>query len=147
MKFNWGKGIILTCGVFITGILVMVTISMTKNVDLVTPNYYEKEIKYQEEINRLNNTNNLKDSVKFDISESIINIRFPAATGNSIINGDVNFYRPSDLKKDFKVPLSVDSNFETAIDISSIEKGLWRVKVTWNMDGVDYLNNITFLKQ
>jgi hypothetical protein len=146
MKFNWGKGIIIACAVFIAGILAMVAISMTKNIDLVTPNYYEKEIKYQEEISKINNTNNLKDSVKIDIGESLMLVRFPAVSEKSIIKGEIIFYRPSDSKKDFKVPIEADKNFETAIDISSIEKGLWKVKMNWNMDGVDFEQHY-FLKQ
>jgi len=147
MKFNWGKGIILACAVFVAGILAMVAITMTKNVDLVTPNYYEKEIKYQDEINRLNNANNLKDSVKFFVSESAIVINFPAINENSKIAGEIFFYRPSDSKKDFKVQVSTGKDFQQSIDIGMIDKGLWKVKVSWNRNGVDYLNNTTFIKQ
>ncbi|HEY3252042.1 MAG TPA: FixH family protein [Ignavibacteria bacterium] len=147
MKFNWGKGIILACGIFITMILVMVAITMTKNVDLVSPNYYEKEIKYQEEINKLKNTNNLKNQVKFFVAESEIVISFPSLSENSKIGGEIFFYRPSDLKKDFKMQVSPGKDFQQAIDISKIEKGLWKVKMNWNMDGIDYLNNTTFIKQ
>jgi hypothetical protein len=51
---SWGKGIILVFVVFVLGIGVLVYRSMTKNIDLVTTNYYEKELKYQEQIDKRN---------------------------------------------------------------------------------------------
>lgn len=147
MKFSWGKGLLVSYIVFIIIVLTMVGITITKDVDLVTPNYYEKEIKYQEEINKINNTNRLKDTVKFEISETALLIRFPVISESSVIKGEVIFYRPSDSKKDFKVNVEPDKEHIQIFDITNIEKGLWKVKVNWSMDGTDYLSNSMFVKQ
>ncbi len=61
---SWGKGIILVFVIFILGIGIMVYKSMTKNIDLVTSNYYEKELKYQEQIDKINNSNRLEEKLK-----------------------------------------------------------------------------------
>lgn len=147
MKISWGKGLALAYGGFVILVLAMVGITITKNVDLVTSNYYDKEIKYQEEIDKINNTSRLKEQVKFDLGETSLLISFPALSAGSVIKGEVNFYRPSDSKKDFKVPIETDKDFKQVFDISNIEKGLWKVKVNWNMDGMEYLSNNTFVKQ
>jgi hypothetical protein len=147
IKFSWGKGIFIAYAGFAIAVIIMVTISMTKNVDLVAPNYYEKEIKYQGEIDRINNTNRLKEQVKFEISEPILILSFPANSISSVITGDVVFYRPSDSKKDFKVNIKSDKQFRHSIDLSGIEKGLWKIKVIWNMDGTDYLSTSIYMKQ
>ena len=147
MKFNWGKGLILAYAVFIAGVIIMVTISISKDVELVTPNYYEREIKYQEEIDRINNTNKLPEQVKFDVSESLLILSFPAVSYGGAINGEISFYRPSDSKKDFKVNINAGSDFKQAIDIRSIEKGLWKIKMFWNMNGKDYLSTNSIVKQ
>jgi len=43
MKFNWGQGLVIANAVFTAGVFIMVSISISKDVDLVTPNYYDKE--------------------------------------------------------------------------------------------------------
>jgi hypothetical protein len=147
LKFSWGKGLLVSYLVFIIIVLTMVGITITKDVDLVTPNYYEKEIKYQEEINKIINTGRLKDTVKFEVSESSLMIHFPVISESSTIKGEVNFYRPSDSKKDFKIQVMPDKEHKQVFDITNIEKGLWKVKVNWSMDGIDYLSNSMFVKQ
>jgi len=147
LKFSWGKGLVVSYIIFMVIVLTMVGITITKDIDLVSPNYYEKEIKYQEEINKINNTTMLKDTIKFELTETSILVRFPAILENSVIKGEVNFYRPSDSKKDFKVQIAADNEFKQVFDISKIDKGLWKVKVNWNMDGIDYLNNTVFVKR
>ena len=147
MKFSWGKGIILAYTGFIVLVLTIVGITITKDVDLVTPNYYEKEIKYQEDIDKINNTGRLKEQVVFEVSGSSLNVNFPSPVSSPVIKGEVNFYRPSDSKKDFKVQIETDKDFRQSFDISKIEKGLWKVKVNWNMDGTDYLSNSMFVKE
>jgi len=74
---SWGKGIILVFVVFVLGIGILVYRSMTKNIDLVTTNYYEKELKYQEQIDKINNTNSLKEKIKIEYNGSVILITYP----------------------------------------------------------------------
>jgi hypothetical protein len=91
---SWGKGIILVFAVFMIGIGVMVYKSMTKNIDLVTKDYYETELKYQEQINKINNTNSLKEGLKLEYNGKSIIINYPA--DKSKISGEISFYKPSD---------------------------------------------------
>ena len=65
MKISWGTGIAATYIIFVLATLGMTYAMMTKNVDLVSTNYYEKEIKYQEQIDKINNTSGLNDKLKF----------------------------------------------------------------------------------
>ena len=53
MKFNWGTGIVLAFAAFIVFILYFVVLSTrdpASNHDLVTEDYYKKELKYQEDL-------------------------------------------------------------------------------------------------
>jgi len=147
MKFNWGNGLVLAYGAFTSVIIIMVSISISKDVDLVAPDYYNKEIKYQEEINRINNTNKLPNSVKFEVSENEINIAFPVNSLSSVIKGEILFYKPSDSKKDFKVNFGEEKNFNVNVNTHSLDKGLWKIKILWNMDGVEYLSESTFFRK
>ena len=91
---SWGKGIILVFVVFVLGIGVLVYRSMTKNIDLVTTNYYEKELKYQDQIDKINNTNSLKENIKIEYNGNVILITYPAVQKD--ISGEISLY-PSAL--------------------------------------------------
>ena len=56
MKFNWGWGIFIVLVLFIAFIGNLVYKSSQVRVDLVSENYYEKEIKYQHQIESEKNT-------------------------------------------------------------------------------------------
>lgn len=147
MNFSWGKGLVIAYAVFMAGIAVMISISVSKDVDLVAPNYYEKEIKYQQEIDRINNTNKLPKRVEFVINGDILLINYPAGSTRSVITGEIIFYRPSDSKKDFSLKVEPGNDFIQDINIAFLEKGLWKIKLMWNMDGINYLDMNSFVKQ
>ena len=46
----WPLGIILTLAAFITGTVGLVVMACSQRVDLVSPDYYERELKYQGQI-------------------------------------------------------------------------------------------------
>jgi hypothetical protein len=140
MKMNWGKGIIFIYAVFIAGIGFMVYTSMTKDTELVTKNYYEKELKYQEQINKINNSNGLNKKIKIETMPNRLVIIFPDDILSNSINGEVSFYRPSDSKKDFSIPVKVSKNSEQEVNTEQLPRGLWKVMVNWNSGGVNFYN-------
>jgi hypothetical protein len=75
---NYGKRIIVAYAIFILGIASLVFISMRQKIDLVTDNYYEKEIKYQDEIDKKNRTNLLKEKLLITRTGNEIFIKFPS---------------------------------------------------------------------
>jgi hypothetical protein len=135
---SWGKGIILVFAVFMLGIGVMVYRSMTKNIDLVSDNYYEKELKYQDQINKINNTNSLKDGLKISSTGNAVIISYPE--GKNKISGEVTFYKPSDAGSDFKAIIEPGTDMKQVINTEKLTKGLWKVQINWAMDGKDYFN-------
>lgn len=116
----------------------MVYKSVTKNIDLVTPNYYEKEIKYQEQINKINNTNSLETKLAIEATVGAVVLSYPFT--KSIITGEIAFYRPSDAKSDFKTAIEPGIDAKQVISTASLKKGLWKVQVNWEMDGKDYFS-------
>jgi hypothetical protein len=119
------------------GMTLMVYISVTKNIDLVTPNYYDKEIKYQEQINKINNTKSLKEQLKIQYSEGNLLFLFPSEGSPE---GKISFYRPSDAKKDFQMPIRTNEEFKQHVETGRLQRGMWRVQVEWSMNGKEYFN-------
>ena len=59
MKFNWGTGITIFFLSFVVFMLFMAYKCFQTDFDLVTEDYYAKELVYQETIKKLNNEKNL----------------------------------------------------------------------------------------
>ena len=60
---NWGYKILMVYILFVAGIMVMVFMSSTQNTDLVTTDYYEKELVYQQKIDQISRTSALSAKV------------------------------------------------------------------------------------
>jgi hypothetical protein len=147
MKMSWGKGIIIVIGAFISGMTIMVYTSVKNDTELVTKNYYEKEIKYQEQIDKINNSKGLIKNLKIEALSDKLVIKFPDEEKGNDINGEILFYRPSDAKKDFTVPVELGKNSEQVITTGEFEKGAWIVKVNWSSKGMNYYNEETIMVQ
>ena len=133
MKWSWGKGIVLAMLGFIGFILYFViTMSTDKKYshDLVTEDYYAKEMAYQKEIDAETNTENLVgkiDSKK--VSDGWL-ITFPTEFDTSKVKGTLAFYRPSNQQLDFEVPL-VFTDHEVRIPDKNLIGGRWDITIEW----------------
>lgn len=136
MKISWGVKIIIAFIIFAAGIGTMVGISMSKNIDLVAENYYEKELKYQERIDMINRTNSLTEKPIIENVSGTIKIKFPDFKENA--TGKINFYRAMDKKKDFSVDISKDENGVQVIPTERMDKGNWKAEIIWVMNGKEY---------
>jgi len=139
-KFSWGTGIVIGIITFVVISVSMTVIFMTQDVSLVSDNYYEKSLTYQDEIDKQSRTNALDEQVKINFNGEIINILFPVEYLNKNISGEIYFYRPSDSKLDFKMPLDLNEEGNQMILVKDFEKGFWRVKLSWTMNGSGYYN-------
>lgn len=139
MKLNWGKGIFAAYTVFMIVVLGTVAFTTTVDVDLVADDYYEQEIKYQNEIDKKNRTNQLTEQVDVILEKENVKISFPK-NSYEYISGKINFYRPSDEKLDFSLDIKIDSTVSQIIPRGKLAKGLWKVKVDWRHFNQEYLN-------
>lgn len=108
------------------------------NHDLVTEDYYKKELGYQKEINAEEEANALPESIKIQKTENGLLIIFPEQQEYKDINGTVSLYRPSNKHLDFNFPISL-SNAHLLIPDNSLLDGRWDIKVLWNYKEKEYL--------
>ncbi len=131
MKLHWGTGVVIAFLVFAAGILTMVSISMNREVDLVSDDYYQQELRHQDQIESAKRSNMLAEQPRIGVSNSAVTLKLPSMFSASGTTGTLTFYRPADRKKDFIVPLRLDSSNSQIVTSASLQKGLWRVKVRW----------------
>ncbi len=148
MKINWGTGIVIAFGLFITFILYFVFKVQTNSSydnELVTEDYYKKEQQVQGDIEKQQTANKLEHKVIVVKREEGILIKFPSDFDYKNIKGKVSLYRPSSQKLDFEIPISLSST-NLLIPKSNLVSGLWDISVDWEYENVNYLNkeNIYF---
>ncbi|WP_299525478.1 FixH family protein [uncultured Lutibacter sp.] len=141
MKWNWGTGIVVGMIAFVSFIMYMV-ITMSTNEkyshDLVTEEYYAKEMAYQTEIDAETNTNNLKENIEGNKTHDGWLLSFPKGLEASKIKGKVFLYRPSNQQLDFDFPI-VLSGSNLLIPDKELMDGRWNITIEFTYNNEDYL--------
>jgi hypothetical protein len=134
---NWGTKIIIVYCVFVAGILLLVFKSSNEKIDLVTPDYYAKELKYQDEINDVKRADKLSVPVSCKILNGQLMVQFPAEFVNKPISGKILLYYPADKDKDIEKSFSVTDAI-VAIPVSATAHGLHEIKINWKSGNIAY---------
>lgn len=139
----WPVSIIAFFTVAIVGCVVFVVFCNLHPTDLVAKDYYEQELRFQGQLDRMNRANALagQASVLYTADRKQITVSIPGVQGSSGVVGKVELYRPSSAGLDRMVALEVDGEGHQVIDATKLAPGLWNVKVTWVAGGQDYFIN------
>lgn len=114
MKINKGTGIVITIIAFMSFILYFVITMSTDKAfayDLVTEDYYQQELKFQDEIDAEQNLANLKEEVTITSTQEGLQIKFPSNFSKEKLQGKVFLYRPSNKQLDFEIPISISNTY------------------------------------
>lgn len=135
----WPIAIIAFFIVFASFLATFVVWALGQKQDLVTENYYEQEIRYQEQLDRLNRTQAqaVQTTVTFDAVRHCIVINLPAAQAAGA-SGKIQLYRPSNARLDHEVPLAINAGGMQTLDAKAMAAGLWKVRIHWSVNGQDY---------
>ena len=147
LKISWGNGIVIAFGVFMSVNVLTAVYLMNQDVNLVSEDYYDEEIKYQQQIDRMERTSRLEKKQIVSFDGSIVKIKIPKSVLSKRLTGEIYFYRPSNSKSDIKIPLITDTLGVQVIPVERLEKGLWTIKVTWLSIGKEYFSEDRILIQ
>jgi hypothetical protein len=145
MKMNWGNWIFVSFALFAGFITTLVIVCVREDISLVSKDYYQEELVYQDQIGRIENASLLavKPSIKV-ISEHAVQISFDQF--NKIEKGELRLFRPSDaaMDKNFHIPAS---NTQTQVfSTETMHKGMYRARMVWTMgDKEFYIEEVIFI--
>lgn len=140
MRINWGAGLVIAMVLFIGFILFFVVQIMTDpqhDYDLVTEDYYSREMVYQEELDAESNSHALANNIVSRRTDDGWVFVFPEEIDGSKVSGKVILYRPSDKKLDYELPLTLTEN-EFMIPNDNLVAGRWNATVIWDYEGKQY---------
>lgn len=132
-KFTWGHGVAVALGSFIAFILFMIFIFSNgqQNSELVSDNYYEDELVYQQVIDAKKNAEQLIEKPTFKQIPAGIKILFPTAVLPETRKVDFELFRTDDANLDVKKELALDASNTLLIPKQVISKGSYTLKIKW----------------
>lgn len=139
MKINWKALIAALYVSFISMILLLVGMSAGQKIDLVTDHYYEEELKFQGKIDKTQRAAALAEPMTWNITESSLQMHYPAAFADSAISGQIRMYCPSDNRNDRQFAVHAKNSGQT-IALSQIPAGHYKIQVDWKSGNETYWN-------
>jgi hypothetical protein len=136
----WPYAIIGWFVIFASALAAWTTVALRQKIDLVRPDYYEEEVHFQGQLDRLNRTAAIRSEVaiNYDSPRREVTLLLPAAHLSPRPAGQIHFYRPSNASLDFEVPLALDAAGLQRIGADALLGGLWKVRVQWSAAKRDY---------
>jgi len=139
-KFHWGHGIVLTFIVF-AGFMTYFYVNMSRQtIDLVGDHYYEDGQKFQQKLDIIAHTNELKTKVSLELDQTkeIIACKVPGQTKQL----KVDFFFPADASKDKHFTFEQPDSLEL-ISTKNLVKGKWKVTISYLKENKPYLQEST----
>ena len=138
IKFNWGTGIVIFLILFFISIGYRIYLSTLHPVDLVSEDYYPKEIAHQTQIDKEKNTTTLNEKIIIEDTPDTITVTFPKEIIGKDVSGFIYFYRPSNSELDKRFDIVLNENLEMKFPASDFEAGKYILQIDWSMDGTPY---------
>ena len=140
-RFNpWPISIVGFFGVAILGCGAFIAFCSRHPADLISPNYYEEEIRYQGQIDRIQHAQqqSAQGAVRFDGATKRITVFLPSGSSGAAPAGRIQLYRPSAVNLDRELKLETDSSGAQSFDAATLLPGLWKVRVSWTVADQGY---------
>ena len=131
---NFGKWIVIAFVLFALFIGTLVTVCVREDISLVSKDYYKEELAYQEQINRISNTQTLKvKPIVSKTNENGLQVLF----AEGIDKGTLKLFCPSNKNMDRSFAL--DSSIQIqSFNIADLQRGMYRAKISWSMAGKEF---------
>lgn len=137
--WNWGTGITIAIIVAASLMIFLVYKSMNVTFDMVEKDYYAEELKFDGKMKATENTHLLSSPLSINETDELIIVSLPKECIGKTDNGTLTFYRPSAKDLDLFIPFTANDDGNIIVEKTKMQKGLYRMKASWNMDGKDYL--------
>jgi len=143
VKIGWGTKIAILYIGFVLLIITMVIMCINQKVDLVSDDYYQKELVFQDRINETKNADALSEKITHVITVKNMELKFPSVFKEKKVSGEIVFFRPSDASKDYKTPVKLNDDRQQFIPLDKLSKGMYKMQIDWKANDSSYFNEET----
>ena len=133
-SFNvWPYAIFGGYGLFACIMIGTVIVLSRERVDLVTPEYYANQIKYEAHLDATRAA--ARPGYAFligEIKDGVVRLVRPSAVTEPL-SGTATLYRPSDKDKDVSRPIELGEDGGMNLAVAGLQPGVWRLKLEWEV--------------
>jgi hypothetical protein len=138
-QLSWGYKITIFYLSFVVGILFLVYKANGEKYDLVTDNYYEESLTYQDVVDQKSNVARLSAPLVISHNADVVTIQLPEEFKGRKSTGELYFYRASDAARDVRLPLSVEGT-DIRVALPKPVSGAYELKLSWQSNGQHYFH-------
>jgi hypothetical protein len=135
---NWGHKIAIVYGLFVAFMIGMLIMSMNYDNDLVTEDYYAKELAYQDKIDAGQNLVQADFDVVVKMVDGKLKLVFDRLPAAKTVSGEVKFYKPDNERMDETHPIIMETNSNEMEISSKGKRGRYKVQVTFEVEGQSF---------
>lgn len=139
MKMDWGKGIALSFVIFAMLLAYLVYKTGEVTSEMVTDNYYEKELEYNAQYDARKNVLDLTQKPTIELTGTELVITYPAEAVSADTRGEVYFYSINNVAKDRLFTFKTDSVNRQVFSKEMLVSGNYNIQLKWTTDSVEYL--------
>jgi hypothetical protein len=134
---SWEKGIVIVFIGFALFIGTLVTVCMRQEMSLVSADYYQQELDFQSQIDRVENTSMLKDLPALLVVQDSLKLFYKSLP--TVTNGILKLTRASSSRHDasFGIPVN-EKRIEVSYPLSNLPRGRYKGSFSWTMEGKEY---------
>jgi hypothetical protein len=136
IKWNWGTGLTIAYSSFVVFMLSMVYLCTQQHFDLVSDDYYEQELKFQQVIDGTRNEQLLERQTSLGMANGVVTVTLPMEKIDE--GGKVVFYKPDNAT--FDKTIALNGTNRASIPVSELKSGQYKVKAIWKSEGKPYYN-------
>jgi hypothetical protein len=137
MSMNWGNKLILVFIAFAGLMFIMVYKAMNTRFELVSKEYYQDELRYQDKIDGRANAAEIGSVTIASENENLV-LQLPQELSGQTIKGEAWFYCKTDAVKDLKIPLNIDVHGRQTIAKKNLPAEKYLLKLTWETSEKKY---------
>jgi hypothetical protein len=130
------KWVVVAFVLFALFIGTLVVISVRQDVTLVSKNYYQDELRHSEKMTKQVNAAELSEQPQITFEENSVKVMYPLLS--NFESGQLMIQRPSDARLDQQFEIQSGVGDTQVFELKVWERGLYRVSLTWSMDGKEY---------
>lgn len=133
---SWGNKLVLVFIAFTTLIGTLVYKAVHTDFDLVTPEYYQEELKYEDHIDAMQNAARLSEvTIRQDAVNVVVTL--PKEMEGYKVDGKAWFYYNASAEKDRQISFST-LNGTASFSKEDLAKGNVLLKLSWNSGTENY---------
>lgn len=137
IRIHWGVAVAIFYTAFALSTVGFVAFAMTRDVQLVSDDYYAQALDHDTRMLARANAEALGQAVAIGVEGGEVRLRFPV-TMASRVRGTATLYRAADARADRTAALVPAADGTQVIPVAGLARGHWRVKLQWSADGRDY---------